>query len=315
MLLAGIDIGTLTCRLLVAHVELPHVFREMDADRRILRLGEGVDRQKRLSEEAMERVMVVLKDWKGKLAAYPLDAMAIVATSAVRDAANRQVFIDRVSEAVGWQVEVLTGAEEARRTLLGIECGLPKDVKEFLAVDIGGGSTEFIRVGSDQPPEDISLDLGVVRLIERALAQDPPTSQDLKAAEEEVERQLELAKRHFAKPWPSTLVGTAGTITTLAAMDQRLERYDSAKVHNYVLTLETVRRLEKEIVSKTCEQRLAIPGLEPGREQVIVAGTLILRKTMEHFGYAQCLVSDFGLREGILVDLAQKYQKGISGLH
>lgn len=312
MLLAGIDIGTLTCRLLVAQVEPPHVFREMDADRRILRLGEGVDKQKILSEEAMERVMVVLKDWKTKLAAYPLDAVAIVATSAVRDAANRQVFIDRLSEAVGWQVEVLTGAEEARRTLLGIEFGLPKDVKEFLAIDIGGGSTEFIRVGSDQPSEDMSLDLGVVRLIERALAQDPPMSQDLMAAEEEVERQLELVKRHFTKPWPSTLVGTAGTITTLAAMDQRLTRYDSTKVHNYVLTIETVRRLEKEIVSKTCAQRLEIPGLEPGREQVIVAGTLILRKTMEYLGYAQCLVSDFGLREGILVDLAKKFPNGIS---
>ena len=306
MLVAGIDIGTLTCRLLVAQVEWPNVFQEMDADRRILRLGEGVDTKKQLSEAAMERVMAVLKEWKTKLAAYPLDAVVIVATSAVRDASNRQQFIDRVAEAVGWQIEVLSGAEEARRTLLGIQFGLPSDIKEFLAVDIGGGSTEFIRVGADQSHEDISLDLGVVRLTERAFSHDPPTAEDLAIAEDEIIRQLDQAKRHFSIPRPATLVGTAGTVTTLAAMDQGMTRYESSKVQNYVLPLDTVRRLEAEMSMKASAQRLGIPGLEPGREQVIVAGTLILRKTMEYLGYDRCLVSDFGLREGVLVDLAHR---------
>ncbi|MDR4494486.1 MAG: Ppx/GppA phosphatase family protein [Nitrospirales bacterium] len=306
MLIAGIDIGTLTCRLLVAHVEPPHVFREMDADRRILRLGEGVDSQKKLSEAAMMRVLDVLKEWKTKLAAYPVEAVVIVATSAVRDASNRREFIERVSESVGWQIELLSGEEEARRTLLGIRFGLPQDITEFLAVDIGGGSSEIIRFGCDHSQEDISLDLGVVRLTDRMLAHDPPTGQELAAAEEEILGHLEQAKQHLTQPWPRTLVGTAGTITTLAAMDQGLTRYVSAKVHNSVLTLETVRRLEADMVSKASAQRLGMPGLEPGREQVIVAGTLILRKTMEHFGYDRCLVSDYGLREGVLVDLANR---------
>ncbi|MCB9710734.1 MAG: Ppx/GppA family phosphatase [Nitrospiraceae bacterium] len=307
MLVAGIDIGTLTCRLLVARVELPYVFQEMDADRRILRLGEGVDTNKTLSDAAMDRVVTVLKEWKTKLAAYPLDHVVIVATSAVRDASNRQRFLHRVSEAVGWQVEVLSGAEEARRTLLGMQCGLPPNITQFLALDIGGGSTEFIRVGADRACDDISLDLGVVRLTERALVHDPPTPHDLKVAEEEIIRQLDKAKQHFSNVWPPTLVGTAGTITTLAAMDQGLTRYDSALVHNYVLPLETIRRLEEDIMSKSSGQRLEMPGLEAGREQVMAAGTLILRMTMESFGYDHCLVSDYGLREGVLVDLVTKH--------
>ena len=194
MLLAGIDIGTLTCRLLVAHVEPPHVFREMDADRRILRLGEGVDARKKLSEAAMVRVLEVLKEWKTKLAAYPVDAVILVATSAVRDAANRQEFIQRVSESVGWEIEVLSGEEEARRTLLGIQFGLPKEIVEFLALDIGGGSTEIIRFNADQTHEDISLDLGVVRLLERVLAHDPPTGPELAAAEEEILQHLDQSQ-------------------------------------------------------------------------------------------------------------------------
>lgn len=305
MLIAGIDIGTLTCRLLVARVEPPQVFQEMDADRRILRLGEGVDSCKRLSDAAMERVLAILKEWKTKLAAYPLDAVVVVATSAVRDAANRQEFLDRVAGAVGWKVEVLSGAEEARRTLLGIQFGLPSDVTEFLAIDIGGGSTECIRVRAGQPLDAISLNLGVVRLTERAFVHDPPTAEDLHAAEAEIVRHFQQARHYFHSDWPGTLVGTAGTITTLAAMDQGLTHYDSSKVHNYVLSVETVRRLERTIIAKASVQRLGIPGLEPGREQVIVAGTVILRKAMEYFGYDRCLVSDFGLREGVLVDVAQ----------
>lgn len=306
MLLAGIDIGTLTCRLLVAQVEPPHVFREMDADRRILRLGEGVDARKELSEAAMVRVLDVLKEWKTKLAAYPVDEVVVVATSAVRDASNRREFIQRVSESVGWEIEVLSGDEEARRTLLGIQYGLPKEIVEFLALDIGGGSTEIIQFRADQSHQDISLDLGVVRLLERVLAHDPPTEQELAAAEEEILRHLAQAEQRLPQPWPATLVGTAGTITTLSAMDQGLTRYVSAKVHNSVLTMETVRRLEADMLSKTGMERLDMPGLEPGREQVIVAGTLILRKTMEYFRYDRCLVSDYGLREGVLVDLANR---------
>jgi exopolyphosphatase / guanosine-5'-triphosphate,3'-diphosphate pyrophosphatase len=272
----------------------------------LLRLGEGVDARKRLAPTAMERVIQVLKEWHDRVEAHSVDAVVVVATSAVRDAQNRQEFLDRIRREVGWGVEVLTGEEEARRTLLGIRFGLPDEVREFAAVDIGGGSTEFIRVGSQGSVDVISLDLGVVRLTERAFMSDPPTAVDLARAEKEIVRQLEAATRRYAGAWPPTLVGTAGTITTLAAMDQGLSRYDTSKVHNYVLSYETVRNLEKAMTEKACAQRVGMPGLEPGREQVIVAGTVILRTIMERLAFPQCLVSDFGLREGILVDRAMR---------
>ena len=306
MLLAAIDIGTLTCRLLVAEVNLPGEFKEIDADRRILRLGEGVDQHKRLSAEAMDRVVETLKEWREQTAKYPLDAMVVVATSAVRESDNRQEFLTRVKRETGWDVEVLTGEEEARRTLLGIRFGLPQTIADFLGLDIGGGSTECILDRKGQVPLMISLDLGVVRLLERVFRHDPPSAQDLQNAEICIDEQLAKVVEVFREVPHLPLVGTAGTITTLSAMAQSLQQYDRTRVHNYELTLSTVKSLEKGLIAKTASERLGMPGLGEGREFVIVAGTVILRRIMETFGLATCLVSDFGLREGILVDKAGK---------
>lgn len=306
MRLAGIDIGTLTCRLLVADVHLPHELSEIDADRRILRLGEGVDQHKRLSGEAIDRVVETLKEWREKTTKYHLDRVVVVATSAVRESENRQELLTRIKQETGWDVEVLTGEEEARRTLLGIRFGLPATITDFLGLDIGGGSTECILARKEQSPKVISLDLGVVRLLERAFHHDPPTTQEIGKAERCIDEQLAKVIRAFGTMSNIPLVGTAGTITTLAAMAQYLKEYDRTRVHNYALTLSTVKSLEKALITKTGSERLNIPGLEPGREFVIVAGTVILRRLMETFDLQICLVSDYGLREGILVDLATK---------
>ncbi|MDH3503615.1 MAG: Ppx/GppA family phosphatase [Nitrospirota bacterium] len=306
MLLAGIDIGTLTCRLLVAEVNPPSEFRVVDADRRILRLGEGVDQYKRLSDEAMDRVVAKLKEWREKTAKYSLDGVVVVATSAVRESENRQEFLTRVKQETGWDVEILSGAEEARRTLLGIRFGLPPAIKEFLGLDIGGGSTECILAQEGKAPAVISLDLGVVRLLERVFRQDPPAASEIHKAEAVIDQELANVSKAFGSMPRIPLVGTAGTVTTLAAMAQGLPRYESARVHNYELPLSTIKRLEQDLITKVGPQRLAMPGLEPGREYVIVVGTIILRRVMETFGFETCLVSDFGLREGILVDLATK---------
>ncbi len=306
MLLAGIDIGTLTCRLLVAEVNPPDGFKVVDADRRILRLGEGVDQHKRLSQAAMDRVVATLKDWKEKTSQYPLNATVVVATSAVRESDNRQDFLARITQETGWEVEALTGDEEARRTLLGLRFGLPPAITDFLGLDIGGGSTECILAQEGKAPAVISLDLGVVRLLERAFHHDPPTAQEIHEAEASIDQELAKASKAFGPMPRIPLVGTAGTITTLAAMAQGLPRYVSARVHNYELTLPTIKRLEEDLTTKIGPQRLAMRGLEPGREYVIVAGTVILRRVMETFGFDTCRVSDFGLREGILVDKAGK---------
>jgi len=306
MRLAGIDIGTLTCRLLVADVHLPHQYKAIDADRRILRLGEGVAQHKRLSVEAMDRVVGTLKEWREQTAKYQLDAMVVVATSAVRESDNRQEFLTRVKQETGWDVEVLTGEEEARRTLLGIQFGLPATIGDFLGLDIGGGSTECILDQKEQSPKVISLDLGAVRLLERVFHHDPPIAQDLQNAEVCIDEQLVKVVQAFGAVLNIPLVGTAGTITTLAAMAQRLKQYDRTRIHNYALTLSTVKSLEKDLINKTASERLEMPGLEPGREFVIVAGTVILRRIMETFDFETCHVSDYGLREGVLVDLATK---------
>lgn len=306
MLLAGIDIGTLTCRLLVAEVNSPGEFKVVDADRRILRLGEGVDQHKRLSQAAMDRVVATLKDWKERIAQYSLNASVVVATSAVRESDNRQDFLARIREETGWEVEVLSGDEEARRTLLGLRFGLPPTIKDFLGMDIGGGSTECILAQGEKAPVVISLDLGVVRLLERVFHEDPPTAQDIHKAEVMIDQELATVSKAFGAMPHIPLVGTAGTVTTLAAMAQGLPRYESARVHNYELKLFIIKRLEQDLINLTGPQRLAMPGLEPGREYVIVAGTVILRRIMETFGFDTCWVSDFGLREGVLVDKVRK---------
>jgi len=306
MRLAGIDIGTLTCRLLVAEVQLPHELKEVDADRRILRLGEGVDEHKRLLPQAMDRVVATLKEWKMLTAKYALDALVIVATSAVRESSNCQEFLTRVKQETGWDVEVLTGEEEARRTLLGIRVGLSDTITDFLGLDIGGGSTECILARNGQSPNVVSLDLGVVRLLERVFQHDPPTTEDIGNAETCIDEQLANVVQAFGQMPNIPLVGTAGTVTTLAAMAQNLKQYDRTRVHNYALTLSTIKKLEKALITKTASERLAMSGLEPGREYVIVAGTIILRRIMETFTMATCLVSDYGLREGILVNVAKQ---------
>ena len=197
MLLAGIDIGTLTCRLLVAEVQPSGEFKVVDADRRILRLGEGVDIRKRLSQAAMDRVVATLKNWQEKIAKYPLKAMVVVATSAVRESTNRQDFLARITQETGWEVEVLTGEEEARRTLLGLRVGLAPAITDFWGLDIGGGSTECILALKAEVPAVMSLDLGVVRLLERVFRQDPPTAQEIHMAEAYIDQELVKVSKAF----------------------------------------------------------------------------------------------------------------------
>ncbi|MGQ0811614.1 MAG: Ppx/GppA phosphatase family protein [Nitrospiraceae bacterium] len=305
-LLAGVDIGTLTCRLLIAQVSDAGRLNEIHSERRILRLGEGVDRTRLLSEKAMDRVIVTLKEWRQVIDSHQVTAMTAVATSAVREATNRGEFLDRVKREAGFEVEIITGEEEARRTLLGIRSGLPVRVTDMLALDIGGGSTEFILDRPGRSSIVRSIDMGVVRLTEQCLAHDPPTDEELNRARGLVRRDTEAAYAALGDFREVMLVGTAGTITTLAAMAQRLPVYEPARIHNYQLSLAKIHEIEQEVFSRTRVQRCGMPGLEAGREDVIVAGTIILRAVMETLGYSECLVSDLGLREGVLIDLVNR---------
>ncbi|MBH0179457.1 MAG: Ppx/GppA family phosphatase [Nitrospira sp.] len=302
--LAGIDIGTLTCRLLIADLSPQASLKELRSERRILRLGEGVDHTKRLNAAAMDRVIECLRDWRGLIDSHQVDAATAVATSAVRDAANRDEFLRRVQQETGFDVEVITGEEEARRTLLGIRSGLPAGVTDIIALDIGGGSTEFILDRPGQVPIVRSIDIGVVRLCERVLKHDPPTAEEIEQAREWVRRETQAAVAEMAHYEMATFVGTAGTITALAAMAQKLPAYEPARIHNYRLALATVQELEQTLLSRKKADRIGLPGLEKNREEVIAAGAIIIRTIMETLGMSSVLVSDLGLREGVLIDLA-----------
>ena len=305
MRVAAIDIGTLTCRLLIGDVDGPGPVKPVFSGRKILRLGEGVDQTKQLKPEAMARVIEAIKEWQGVIEQHDVLASVAVATSAVREACNREEFLQRVKQEAGVEVEVIDGQEEARRTLLGLRSGLSASVGDILGLDIGGGSTEFIVSREGQEVQTISIDMGVVRLSERVLKSDPPSESEIQEAEQLIHSLTREALGTLGDTSGLTFVGTAGTITSLAAIAQGLAVYDPDRVHNYSLTLKTIKHIEQTILPRKKSERTGIPGLEPGREEVIAAGTLILRCIMEELGQNKCLVSEYGLREGVLVNLAR----------
>ena len=305
-ILAGIDIGTLTCRLLIAELAPSGTLREVRSDRRILRLGQGVDRDRMLRGDAMARVAETLKEWCTLMEGYQVDASIAVATSAVRDAGNREEFVRLIHRQTGLEIEILSGEEEARRTILGIRSGLPAGVSDVLALDIGGGSTEFILDRPGRTPMMRSVDIGVVRLCERLLRHDPPTSEEIHQAREWVRAETVTAVGEMTLPVGLTFVGTAGTITSLAAMAQQLPTYEPARIHTYRLARTVVEELESTLLARTKSERVGLPGLEANREEVIAAGAIILRTVMETVKIPSLLVSDLGLREGVLLDLATR---------
>jgi len=310
--LAGIDIGTLTCRLLIADISTHGRLSELQSERCILRLGEGVDQTGRLSMAAMGRVIQCLQEWRERIDASHVVATAAVATSAVRDAANRDEFLNRVKHEAGFEVELISGEEEARRTLLGIRSGLPDSMTDVLAIDIGGGSTEFILDRWGQPPIVRSIDIGVVRLCERLLHHDPPTDEEVQQVRWWVARETKAAVADMGNYQTATFVGTAGTITSLAAMAQKLPAYEPARIHNYQLQLSSIQEIEQTLLRCKKTDRVGLPGLEKGREEVIVAGALIIRTIMETLGVSTVLVSDLGLREGVLINLMKgRDQRGM----
>lgn len=307
--LAGIDLGTLSCRLLVVRILPDGQWEELYVDRKLLRLGEGVATHKKLSEPAMNRVLDTLTQWREALRQYQVDEVVCVATSAVRDSDNRGEFIERIESKTGLVVEVLSGQDEAAMSMDGMRSGLPTNIQDVLALDIGGGSTEFIRSVSDQRVQGYSVDIGVVRLTEMFFSEDPPSDSTIKKIREWIRSLVCPVKSRIGNVSQVEFVGTAGTVTTLAAMAQGLKMYERKKVQNYIIDMPTIRNFEEKFLVTSAAVRAGLPGLEPGREDVILSGTLILHEVMDLFGFSKCRVSDFGLREGILLKLAKQTEK------
>ena len=305
-ILAGIDIGTNTVRLLIADVKDKHNFKEIRSERRITRLGEGLIENRRLMPSAEERTIFVLKEFGEILKGYPVEALTAVATSAVREAENGKKFVERIKVETDFDVEVISGDEEARRTFLGVVAGLNNKNGSLLIMDIGGGSTEFIISKKAEVLSSISTGLGVVKLTEKFVKSDPVTDRELEGLRNAIEKEIKGLKDSLNSPANAAFVGTAGTITTLAAIDQNLTLYNPLCINNYILKKKSVDRIFDNLKSMTIEERLNIPALEKGREDLIIAGTAIVLSVMEEFGFREMTVCDYGLREGIVIDLYYK---------
>jgi exopolyphosphatase/guanosine-5'-triphosphate,3'-diphosphate pyrophosphatase len=292
---AAVDCGTNSIRLLVADLD-PETGELRDLDRRmtIVRLGQDVDRTGRLAPEALERTFAACREYAAVIAGHGAKQVRFVATSASRDAENRDVFVDGVREILGVEPEVISGDEEAQLSFTGATRELsPTDglVPPYLVFDLGGGSTEFV-LGSDRVEAARSVDIGCVRMTERH-------GDDTLSMRADIKRALDLAAETVPLTTAATLVGLAGTVTTVAAIALDLPAYDSAAIHHSRIPLARVREVAELLLASTPEQRAAIPVMHPGRVDVIGAGALVLLAIMERSGARELVVSEHDILDGI----------------
>lgn len=299
MRVAAVDCGTNSTRLLVAE-ETGDGFRPVERRLTITRLGEGVDRAKRLAPEALERTLATVAEYAATCGELGVTRMRVTGTSAVREATNREDFFAGVRALTGTDAELLTGEEEARLTFLGTISDLDV-VQPILVVDIGGGSTELI-LGRREPERLVSLDLGCVRMLEKHVHSDPPAKEEIAALRGEITQLLAGAAPTLDVPPGARLVGVAGTVTQLAAMKAGLPVYDPDVTHHFVLSHGDVRSLARRLASLTYFQRKRIRGLDPGRADVIVPGAEILLAVMETFDAPELLVSEKDILDGVVID-------------
>jgi exopolyphosphatase/guanosine-5'-triphosphate,3'-diphosphate pyrophosphatase len=318
MILAGIDIGTNTIRLLVAETS-DNSHRELHSGRIITRLGQGLDRTGVLAPEAQERSLRALEEFAAVLGRHAVVQTSVVGTSALRNAGNASAFIASVKQRTGLEIAVISGKDEAILTLAGVRRALSqgrgKDddpLASAIVVDIGGGSTELIMTRQGGIASMESLPLGAVYLTERLVRHDPPSGDEIDSLRKTVRDELNRWEQNAVNPAgmvPASLLtcaGTAGTITTLAAMAQGLREYDPDRINGYVLSKASLDEMVIMLSTTRLDARKMIPGLEAGREDIILAGAIIIQEIMERCNAPQLLVSDWGLREGIVFDLYEK---------
>lgn len=301
--LAGIDIGTNTFRLLIAEVNDKNL-NELYSDRKITRLGEGVSVTGLLKEEAIERGLNALKEFRNIIAKQNVDAVEAVATSAFRIAKNSGDFIKRAKDETGIDLKIINEEEEAWKTFRGMTIGI--EVPESsLMVDIGGGSTEFILSINGKAIFMRSLKLGVVYLADMFMKNDPLSDDEKKQMRHAILQAISSLEPKFSDA--KALVGTAGTITTVAAMAKGLPVFEHAMIHNTRISLDSVKDIFTAISGSTRKERAELyPVLDTSRLDIIVPGMIILFEIMMKFGFNEIIVSDNGLREGILLDLYDK---------
>jgi exopolyphosphatase/guanosine-5'-triphosphate,3'-diphosphate pyrophosphatase len=333
---AAVDCGTNSLRLLVADVdlgraEITDVARRME----IVRLGQGVDKSGRLAPDALDRTIGVIRDYADIITACSARAVRMVATSATRDASNAAEFTRRVKEVLGIAPEVLTGAEEAALSFTGATAELAAtcDGGPFLVADIGGGSTEFV-LGSalprgDDPPQTppdlggasrppkppwaASVNIGCVRMTERHLHDDPPTDRQIATATADIDAALDVSAGAVPVRQARTLIGLAGSVTTVSAIAMGLPAYDAARIHHARVSAADVHEVTRSLLAQTRAARAAIGVMHPGRVDVIGGGALILDRIMQRFGFGEVLVSEHDILDGIAWSLAAQAARDARG--
>ena len=297
---AAIDCGTNSTRLLVAEAGGgPGTFRTLDRRMRITRMGEGVDATGRLADTAVARVLDVLREYRGVMDDIGVEACRITATSAARDAVNRDDFFDAAEAVVGFRPELLSGLEEGRLSFDGATADLDAADGPFLVVDIGGGSTEFV-VGTTEAEAAWSCDMGCVRLTEQWIEHDPALPEELVACLSVVDAHLDDVLREVpGAVGARTLVGLAGTVSCAAAVEIGLAEYDRERIHHFVLTREAVEDVFRTLATEDRGERMANPGMEEARADVIVGGLSVLVKVMRRFQFDACLVSESDILDGL----------------
>jgi exopolyphosphatase/guanosine-5'-triphosphate,3'-diphosphate pyrophosphatase len=301
MRVATIDLGTNTVRLLVADASPGRAgWTVVEQEQTVTRLGEGLAATGRLGDAPAARTMAAVGAYVSRATSAGADRILIVATSAVREAPNGADFAAALQTATGHPVRVISGAEEARLTLCGVMHGLPGGPRTLVTFDIGGGSTEYVLARDGRVAASVSLRLGVVPLAERFPFPDGVDAARYAALSGQIRAQLARELPAVIRDARVRLVGTAGTVTALAALDLGLTTYDPERVHGYRLHRDVVERWRQRLGSLTVRERAALPCLEAGRADLIIPGVAVVIETMTCLGADELMVSEYGLREGVV---------------
>ncbi len=297
---AVIEMGTNTTRLLIAELQDQKI-KELKKDLITTRLGEGVDRNKTLNENAIKRGLKALKTLQWEIDQYEVSSVKLVGTSALRDVNNADKFQKLVEKKIGYELEIISGHKEAELILKGVTYGY--DFSDYLIIDIGGGSTEFIwKSEEDNKIKMDSLNIGAVRLTERFI--DNPHQEwgrsDIKNIAEYVEQELE--KELDILPGVQNLIGVGGTITTLAAILLKLEQYDQQAIHDYILNYPDINKVLDRLRKLDLEKRKKVKGLNPDRADIIIAGIVILNEIMKTLRTLKLRVSDYDILHGLIIE-------------
>ena len=299
--IASIDIGSNTARLLILESTGDQKFNLLVSKRNITRLGEGIDAQGKLTEHRMQTTLKVLSRFRQICLENGDPPLFAVATSAVREASNGQEFVRLAKKETGIDIKIITWEEEARLTLEGVYWKIPHENRRVITFDIGGGSTEFILSEGKNIKDFCSTSLGVVRLTEKFITQHPVDEKEYHSLQNHLQDELQTVKNKLSAFLPELLIGTAGTVTTLAALKKNIYPYDPEKIHGSTFSRQEAESILDDLKGKSLSQRLLLKPIEPGREDLIIAGTAIVLETMRTFGCAILTVSEYSLREGLIL--------------